>query len=253
MASVLSLHEDERHYRRAADAIKGAFREAFYDVDSHRVAGDCQTSTACMIYQGLLEDGEQEPVLDLLLQQIADTGTHQDTGILGNKYIYNVLGDAGRMDVALKMALNESYPSFRHWIDMGATTLWECWNGEGSRNHHMFSDISAVMYKYLGGIRPDEREPGFRRIVMRPAVDCGLRSVKCSHESPFGPIVSNWDRADDSVTLDIRIPGGCRATLELPPGFAKEDYPSELMSGTHSLRVEGADTVESKARESEKS
>jgi len=243
MASVLDLHDDEHHYRTAAEAIKKAFRKAFYNADTHSIAGDCQTSTACMIYQGLLEDGEQEPLLNVLLRQIADANDHQDTGILGNKYIYNALGEAGRMDIALKMALNESYPSFRHWIDRGATTLWECWNGEGSQNHHMFSDISAVMYKYLGGIRPDEREPGFRHIVMRPAVDCGLRSVKCSHESPFGTIVSNWDRAGNSVTLNIEIPSGSRATLEIPPDFAKEDYPCRLPSGTHHLKVESATTV----------
>ncbi len=237
MAGVLGRQYDEQDYQTAAEAIKGAFRAAFYDADTHRVAGDCQTSTACAIYQDLLDASEIAPAMDVLLQQIADTDYHQDTGILGNKYIYNALGEAGRMDVALRMALNPTYPSFRDWIDRGATTLWECWNGGGSQNHHAFSDISASMYKYLGGIRPDEREPGFRHIILKPALGCGLGSVKCSHESPHGPIVSNWDWVDGSVTLDIRIPGGCRATLELPPGSSGAESPGDLSAGTHHLSI----------------
>jgi alpha-L-rhamnosidase len=237
MASVLGLADDEKHYREAAETIKGAFRREFYDTSSNKVAGDCQTSTACMIYQGLHNDSELAPLLDLLLQQIADTGYHQDTGILGNKFLYNVLGDAGRMDIAFKMVLNDTFPSYKHWMDRGATTLWECWNGEGSQNHHMFSDIIASMYKYIGGIRPDETEPGFRHIVMRPSVDCGLRSVNASHESPFGKIVSNWTSDSDSIELNIEVPGGSTATLELPSNIAEGDYPAMLPSGTHHISV----------------
>lgn len=237
MATVLGLGDDAQHFDGAAQTIKTAFRERFFEADSHRVAGDCQTSTACMLYQGLHEGQEGDALMDVLLQQIADKDDHLDTGILGSKYLFNVLGQAGRMDVALKMVLNPTFPSFRDWMDRGATTLWECWNGEGSRNHHMFSDISAVMYKYLGGIRPDEAEPGFRHILMAPAVDCGLASVQCSHESPFGPIVSNWERVDDSVRLDISIPGGARATLDLPAGFSRDDYVRDLAPGSHQFTV----------------
>jgi alpha-L-rhamnosidase len=238
MGGVLGRRQDELHYSRAAAQIKQAFRSAFYDPSTHAVAGDCQTSTACMIHQGLINDDELGPLLDVLVKQIADSGYHQDTGILGSKYLYNVLGEAGKMDLALKMVLNGTYPSFRHWIDRGATTLWECWNGEGSRNHHMFSDISAVMCKYLGGIRPDESEPGFRHILMKPAVDCGLPSVRCSHESPFGTIVSQWQRGDGYVDMEIQIPGGSRATLGLPACCAAQDYPAELLPGEHRFRVQ---------------
>jgi len=237
MSAALDLPDDERYYRQVAEDIKGAFRSRFYDGSPPAVTGDCQTSTACMMYQGLLNDGEWEPLLALLLKQIAGQGFHQDTGILGNKYLYNVLGEAGRMDVGLRMVLSETYPSFRNWIDRGATTLWECWDGQGSQNHHMFSDISAALYKYLGGIKPDEKEPGFRHIVMKPAVDCGLASVKCSHESPLGTIATKWEKGDGWVELDIDIPAGSRATFELPPQYATVEYQGELLPGKHHLRV----------------
>ena len=237
MAAVLGKPDDERHYQASAARIKQAFRDQFYDHASQSITGDCQTSTACMIYQGLAEKDEQQPLLDLLLQQIEATGHHQDTGILGNKYLYNVLGEAGRMDVGLKMVLNETYPSFRNWMDRGATTLWECWNGEGSQNHHMFSDISAALLKYVGGIKPDENEPGFRHIIMKPAIDCGLTSVRCHHESPFGPIRSQWEIDNEAVQIDIEIPHGSRASYELPQAYDAVDYPRELLPGQHRFAV----------------
>ena len=236
IASVLGLDDDERDYLSAADTIRHAFRREFYNTETNSVHGNCQTSTACMLYLGLHEDQEYDQLFDLLLGQISENGDHQDTGILGNRYLYNVLGRAGRMDVALRMILNPTHPSFRNWIDEGATTLRECWNGEGSRNHHMFSDVSASMYKYLGGIQVDENEPGFRHVIISPDVDCGLNSVACHHESPYGKVASSWVRTDTDISLEIQIPCGSHATLTLPDAYT--NYPTKLSSGVHSISVE---------------
>ncbi|MBN1624223.1 MAG: family 78 glycoside hydrolase catalytic domain, partial [Clostridia bacterium] len=178
MAAVLGKEEERKIFSDKAMGIKDNFRRKFFDAAGSLVKGDCQTSLSCMIYQELCEESEIPAILKNLLTMISDNDFHQDTGILGNKYLHNILGEAGLMDVSLKMILNETYPSFRNWIDRGATTLWECWNGEGSRNHHMFSDFIAVLFKYLGGIKPDESGPGFRKIIMKPQVKCGLDWVK---------------------------------------------------------------------------
>jgi len=236
MATVLGKRADERDYRRTANVIKDAFRKAFYNADANTVAGDCQTATACMIYQGLHEEDEHDRLLELLLSQIAEKDDHQDTGILGNKYLYNVLGQAGRMDVAVKMILNPTYPSYRNWIDTGATTLYECWNGEGSQNHHMFSDVMASLYKYVGGIQPDELAPGFRQINLRPALNSGLTSVQCEHESPYGPVGCKWEQTDAGINVEITVPGGCRATFE-PVGTQDRDSPQELAPGNHAFSI----------------
>jgi len=237
MARILDLPDDEHDYRAAAVDIKSAFRREFYDSESHTVAGDCQTATACMLYHGLQEDAEHDAILNRLLQQIEEKDHHQDTGILGNKYIYNVLGEAGRMDVAMRMVLNDTYPSFKNWMDLGATTLWECWNGEGSQNHHMFSDISASMYKYLAGIQPDECNPGFGHIRLNPGLNSGLPSVSCAHDSPYGKIQVSWVRSGGSASLDLGIPSGCHATLDLPKGM-KTNVSNEIPAGEHQLNID---------------
>ena len=99
-------------------------------------------------------------------ERIAQNGWHIDYGILGSKYVLNMLGEYGRTDVIYKMLTREDYPGYLYWVDHGCTTLAECWNLGGSHNHYMFSDVSAVFYRYFAGIRPDG---GHSRIPQLPA------------------------------------------------------------------------------------
>ena len=73
-------------------------------------------------------------------------------GILGAKYLLNALTENGRADVAYRIASQKDLPSWGWWLEQGATTLWEQWNGTESHNHIMFGDISAWFYKALAGI-----------------------------------------------------------------------------------------------------
>lgn len=219
MASLLGKEEDEVRYRHLAADIKASFRKTFFDRENIRVAGDCQTSTGCMLFQGLYEEDEKQPLLDLLLRQIEEKDFHLDFGILGNKYVMHTLGSEGYGAIGFRMISQRTYPSFKRWIDLGATTLWECWNGGGSHNHHMFSDVSAFLYKYVGGISFDEKNPGFRHILLRPAIDCGLSFAFCSHESMHGTIRCNWTSDPGQSIVEAHIPVGTTATLYLPASY----------------------------------
>ncbi|MDX1358057.1 MAG: family 78 glycoside hydrolase catalytic domain, partial [Clostridia bacterium] len=242
ISKVLGFESDACSFSKLSEGIKESFRNRYYD-GKHGVTGDCQTSTACMIYQGLAAENERHLLLRNLWNQIEEMDFHQDTGILGNKYLYNTLGEYGYMETALKMILNDTYPSFKDWINNGATTLWECWNGEGSRNHHMFSDVSAVFYKYLAGIKPDENHPGFRSIIIQPDLNCGLSYVKAWHDSPFGRVFSAWKLEGEFVEIKIKVPCGCKALLKLPGNFNNADYPGELPAGEHEFRVRILDRI----------
>ncbi|MFO7637335.1 MAG: family 78 glycoside hydrolase catalytic domain [Clostridia bacterium] len=249
MAALLGMADDVEYYHDLADKIKKAFRAKFFDKENMRIAGDCQTSTGCMLFQGLHEEDEKQAILDLLLKQIEEKDFHLDFGILGNKYVMHTLGAEGYGAVGFRMISQRTYPSFKRWIDLGATTLWECWNGGGSHNHHMFSDVSAFMYKYVGGISFDEENPGFRHILLRPAVDCGLGYSKCHHDSMYGRIRCDWTSNETDVRLDIHVPVGSEATLYLPARYGAcllNEHPEtdgrevkiRLVSGRHRIRLE---------------
>jgi alpha-L-rhamnosidase len=221
LAKMFGKADDEAYYTDLAATIRGVFREKFFDKETFTVKGDCQTATATMLYFGLYDNEEEkEGLLKKLLSQIDEKDGHLDFGVLGNKFVMHTLGATGYGSVGEKMVAQRTFPGVGEWIARGATTLWECWNGGGSHNHHMFSDLSSFMYKFIGGISPDENEPGFSHIIFRPAVDGDLASAHADHESMRGKVAIDWAKEDEKTTITLTVPFGTHGTLYLPESYA---------------------------------
>ena len=56
----------------------------------------------------------------------------------------------------------------------------------------MFGSVSEWFYKWLGGIEPDPLNPGFKKFTISPSLPSDLSFVKCSYQSPYGNIKSDW-------------------------------------------------------------
>ncbi|HOP10262.1 MAG TPA: family 78 glycoside hydrolase catalytic domain [Oscillospiraceae bacterium] len=218
MAEILGKKRDGMHYQRREKEIKNAFRNAFFDAVNDIVKGNCQTSTGVMIYHGFAEPEELPGLYARLLTQIDEQNWHLDFGVLGNKAVMQSLGAAGLGEVGIKMLLQPDFPSVRRWVELNANTLWETWNGGGSHNHHMFSDLSAFFYKYIAGISADEDEPGYAHIIARPALTSGLSGARCEVSTVRGPVGCRWFIANGEFTVELDIPSSCHATLYLPVG-----------------------------------
>lgn len=216
VAKILGRDEECQDYRLLANLIKKSFRKHFFDKDRYVVEGNCQTSTACMIYFGLCEADEQEHLINKLLEQISQSDGHLDFGVLGLKFVMNSLGAMGYGSVGIDMLCKKTFPSLQRWVDLGATSLWECWNGSGSHNHHMFSDLSAFLYKYVGGISPDFSGDGLRHIIFRPALESGLTYASAQYESYLGMVRLSWRKAGEEISISIKVPVGSSALLYLP-------------------------------------
>ncbi|HBG80376.1 MAG TPA: alpha-rhamnosidase, partial [Porphyromonadaceae bacterium] len=115
---------------------------------------------------------------------------HIDVGLLGTKTILNALSENGYAQLAYEVASQETFPSWGWWIVNGATTFYENWpldaGSDISLNHIMFGEVNAWYYKALGGIFPDEDQPGFKNTVLKPNFVKGLTHFEASHESPYG-------------------------------------------------------------------
>lgn len=220
-AALLKKDKDAAKYKELAKNIRDAFRRKFLNTKTGEVEGNCQTSLSCALYQGLVDEGEKSLVLKKLIEEVEKQDRHIDCGILGTKYMLHTLTNLGRTDLAYAIATQETFPGWGHWIMQGATTLWEQWNGNDSRNHHMFSDISAWFYRGLAGINPDINEPGFKHIIFRPNPVEGLEWVKSSHQSMFGRIECNWKVEGDKFLINVSLPVNSRATLCLPYGYGE--------------------------------
>lgn len=103
-----------------------------------------QTIPSFLIVNGI---GDKELNVTYLIKDIENKEYHMDVGMFGAQYIYEALQKINRQDIIDKIVLNKKAPSFRVWIEGGATSLYENF-GEThslSMNHHMFSNV----IKYL--------------------------------------------------------------------------------------------------------
>ncbi|MBW8768692.1 MAG: family 78 glycoside hydrolase catalytic domain [Gemmatimonadetes bacterium] len=144
-------------------------------------------------------------------------GGNAYVGILGIRYVFPVLTDAGFGDAAFTIATQRDYPSYGFWADsLGWTSLGENWEASSrSRNHHMFGSIAQWFYEGLAGIRP--AAPGYAKIVFRPLVPtAGLDSVSASIETVRGRVASRWLRVAQGLELDVTVPPTSTARIYVP-------------------------------------
>ena len=229
-AELADRSADHERYSDLANEIRAAFNRRFYQGDGIYASGE-QTALACAVYQELVEDTEREAVVAKLVAAVEANGCRPDFGILGAKYVPRVLAENGHVELAYRLITQPEYPGWVHWLQQGATTLWESWNGNSSRNHIMFGDISAWMYQYLAGIAPDASSPGFKRVTIRPRPVSGLDWVRATHRSPHGPIRSAWTRTGHGLELEVELPPGTTGSLHFPTDRPKQVV--ELDAGSY--------------------
>lgn len=225
-AEALGKTEDAKKYTALAEQIRDAYNKVLYKGDGVYSIGS-QTAQSCALHQGLVPAAERPAVEALLKVAVAKRQAYPDFGILGSKYIFRALSEAGASDLAFAMATKDDKKSFGTWIRRGATTFWEDWGNGDSRNHIMFGDVSAWWYQTLAGIRLADtvsavalkNNPGeiaFKKIVIAPVPVAGLDWVKAEHDSPYGMIRSQWKKANGVFRLDIDVPVNTTATICLP-------------------------------------
>jgi alpha-L-rhamnosidase len=114
------------------------------------------------------------------------------------------------------MHAREDFPSYGYMIRNGATTIWEEWDGDNSQIHNTMISVGLWFIEGLGGIRYDERAPGFKHFIAAPGIESGLKKVDASLTTGYGKIVSAWRVEGDALTWDLTVPANTTATVTLP-------------------------------------
>ena len=222
-AKLFNKPADVEKYSTLAQTIKKAFNEKFFHAGSGIYASGTQTELSAPLYWGLVPEQEKERVAANLAKRVEADNFHLDVGLLGQKAILNALSENGYAEAAYKVAAQEKYPSWGWWMVNGATTLLENWDIDAqndiSMNHIMFGEIGAWLYKGLGGIYPDQNQPGFKNVLLKPSFISTLDGVQVSHQSPFGEIKSAWKHERKSVLYSVTIPANSTADFYVPAGY----------------------------------
>ncbi|MBB6237222.1 alpha-L-rhamnosidase [Pedobacter sp. AK013] len=227
-AKILGKNDDYEKYITLAKKIKNAFNAKYLNKEKGIYHTGIQTEMSVPLYWKIVPEESIALVAENLAKRVEADGFHLDVGLLGTKAILNALSENGYSDIAYRVAAQKTYPSWGWWMENGATTLYENWpidaKSDISMNHIMFGEIGAWLYKSPGGIKPDEKQPGFKHVILDPHIMEGLNSFEASHIGPYGKIVSAWKRINNGIRYDITIPANSTATINLPLTRGMDNY-----------------------------
>ncbi|MDR1780141.1 MAG: glycoside hydrolase family 78 protein [Tannerella sp.] len=254
IATVLGYSDDAIRFKALSDTVATAFISRFYNPETgiYGVDSVYQTYQLLALEGGLFPAGERDKVMQTIVDDIEARDNHLNTGIVGTKYLWSALSDAGYGELAYKIATQETYPSFGYWIRNNSTTLLEKWEGTDSHNHQMFGSITEYFYQYLAGIRAPARgstTAGYRHITLQPYLPEGLQRCEARIRTASGEIYAGWKRQNNQYQYIVSIPANTAASVVLPVGDAAQASVVEggkaiWQNGTLVGNVEGIDTVE---------
>ncbi len=229
MAAAIGKADDAATYRKQFEDVRAAIISHFFATDG-KLANGTQTAQVFALHLGLYPDGMKDKVLSKLLDNIKAHQDHLTTGYLGSQWLLKVLTDNGHADVAYKILLQKTGPSWLFMASNGQTTLWEGWNTltpdgtfgskRTSLGHSALGSCGDWMFQSIGGLVPDPMSPGFKHFSIHPIPGGGLTRSEMSFQSVHGRIVSNWVLKDGEFSLNLEVPINTTATVILPSSAA---------------------------------
>lgn len=224
-AGVLGRDAVAAHYRALATAVRAAFARE-YATPAGRLLSDAPTAYAMALQWDLLPTAEQRAgAAHRLADLVRQSGFHIDTGFVGTPLVTDALVGGGDVEVAYRLLLQTSCPSWLYPVTMGATTVWERWDsllpdgsinlGEmTSFNHYALGAVADWLHRVVAGLAP--AAPGYRQLLVEPRPTAALTSASARHRTPYGDASVAWERDGETLTVELTVPVGAGATVRLP-------------------------------------
>ncbi|MFP7296368.1 family 78 glycoside hydrolase catalytic domain [Neobacillus niacini] len=226
-AVVLGKAEDVRHYSELVSGIIRHFNLEFI-TSNGRLTSQTQTAYVLALVFDLVDGKVRERAAYELNEQVLENDYHLTTGFVGTPYLCFALSNNGYHETAVKLLLQDTYPSWLYSISKGATTIWEHWDSikpdgsfwsddMNSFNHYAYGAIGDWMYRVVAGLDMDESRPAYKRIRIQPRLGgAELTHVKAVYHSMYGKIVSAWTITEHEVQIEVEIPVNTSAEIILP-------------------------------------
>lgn len=273
-ATLLGKPDDVKEYTALLEKIKAAFMKEYVTPNGRLVSGS-QTAYVLALNFDMLPESLRASAAGRLAVNIRQYRYHLTTGFLGTPYLCHVLTRFGYHDLAYTLLMQETYPSWLYPVKMGATTIWERWDGQkpdstfqsvgmNSFNHYAYGAIGDWMYRVLAGIDTDMDGVGYKKITIKPHVlnsvisksdiddsgiglknivkqsGSGLTNVAADLQTYYGKVSSHWKIEKEQLILDVEIPCNTIATIYIPAnsaGAVKEG--KNLISSDKKIKLKG--------------
>ncbi|MBR6524937.1 MAG: family 78 glycoside hydrolase catalytic domain [Clostridia bacterium] len=210
------LEQDVSEYESLYPRIVNAYQERF--LPKGKLLCRTQTAHILTLHFDLYQEKHRASIANELVQIIHEYNDHLTTGFVGTPYLLHVLTRHGYTDLAYKLLLNRTFPSWLFSVKMGATTMWEHWDSlkeDGSMwssdmnsfNHYAYGAVGDWLFGVSAGINP--ASPGYESILFTPHPDKRMGYVSASYQTKYGKVESSWQWQEDRVAYTFTLPDGC--------------------------------------------
>ena len=211
---------DAALFRNYHEGCKRAYQE-LVTTDAYSLDTDRQARLVRPLALDLLTEEQKEFAKKRLIAALEHYHWRLGTGFLSTPLILNVLADID-IEAAYRLLENEEIPGWLSMPKLGATTIWESWEGPynkqgagaGSLNHYSKGAACAWLFGTVCGIQTDFEN----HFVITPRPGGSLTHAAASYQSLYGKVESKWEKTDSGFAFTITVPANCQAAVRLPDG-----------------------------------
>lgn len=212
--------EETSLFREYHEGCKRAYQE-LVTTDAYSLDTNRQAHLVRPLALDLLTEEQREFAKKRLITALENYGWRLGTGFLSTPMILDVLSEID-IETAYKLLENEQIPGWLSMPKLGATTIWESWEGPyneqgagaGSLNHYSKGAVCAWLFTTMCGIRPN----GENHFAIAPRPGGSLTHAAASYQSLYGKVKSKWEKTASGYVFTVTVPANCEADVYLPDG-----------------------------------
>lgn len=224
MLRAIGRHQEAAQCEEYAQGAKKAYNYHF--VRDGKIQAPRQAPMVRSLALGLLEEETAVQVAKQLNEDVIARNYRVGTGFLSTPFVLGVLVKYGYVESAYRMLENTQAPGWLAMVAQGATTVWEnyvSYDEEGhpkmtSLNHYSPGAVCAFLFSTVCGIRVT----GENLFEIRPVPGGTLTFAEAEYLSPYGKMISRWERKDRQTWFFVSVPANTQARICLPDGQTAE-------------------------------
>ena len=230
IAEKLGHNADAKKYKEISNKCKKAY-QALVRTDDYLLDTDRQARLVRPLAFDLLDEKQTEYAKQRLIKALDNYGYRLGTGFLSTPLILGVL-EKYDLDSAYRLLENEQMPGWLYMSQMGATTIWESWEGTeaqggiASLNHYSKGAVCEWLFSSMCGINVS----GENHFVISPKPGGNFTFACAEYKSIFGCVKSGWKKENGRYIYEIEIPANCTADLIL-----SDSKKETLIAGTYKI------------------
>ncbi len=198
IAGILGRQDDVKELYGRIERTEKAVNAAYYSFQQRAYCGDVDGASSIALNSGLGD----ERVAAKVKEKYTRLGMF-DTGIIATEALISYLFRAGENELAVNLLSGDKDVSFAHMVRSGATTLWENWNGQSSRNHPMFGAVSKYLFTCILGITQPDDSAGYEKVVISPRIVETIDFAKGKINTVKGEISVDYRKTTAGIVFDL--------------------------------------------------